>query len=115
MTVGDSPEQALQSMVMAEDAARIAFFAFQLARPLEIPDTRRWPRPRRYLTDYGYPLPDDLIDHGPPRNATACYVTSPTIDCWPSWRKPQPRQNFAEGGSESPHRLQATGTAAGGA
>jgi hypothetical protein len=32
-------------MVMAEDAARIAFFAFKLARPLEIPDTRRWPRP----------------------------------------------------------------------
>jgi L-ribulose-5-phosphate 4-epimerase len=52
-TVGPSPEAAVKTAVMVEDAARTVFFALQLGTPLEISTDEIDRAHRRYVEEYG--------------------------------------------------------------
>jgi L-ribulose-5-phosphate 4-epimerase len=52
-TVGPSPEAAVKTAVMVEDAARTVFFALQLGTPVEIPTDEIDRAHRRYVEEYG--------------------------------------------------------------
>ncbi len=52
-TIGASPEAAVKTAVMVEDAARTAFYAFQLGTPDEIPADEVARAHRRYVEEYG--------------------------------------------------------------
>ncbi len=52
-TIGKTPEAAVKSAVMVEDAARTVFYALQLGSPEEIPAEEVARAHRRYLEQYG--------------------------------------------------------------
>ncbi len=52
-TIGATPEAAVKTAVMVEDAARTAFYAFQLGTPDEIPADEVARAHRRYVEEYG--------------------------------------------------------------
>ncbi|OGO22945.1 MAG: L-ribulose-5-phosphate 4-epimerase [Chloroflexi bacterium RBG_16_51_16] len=52
-TIGVSPEAAVKTAVMVEDAARTAFYAFHLGTPDEIPADEVARAHRRYVEEYG--------------------------------------------------------------
>jgi len=52
-TIGTSPEAAVKTAVMVEDAARTAFYAFELGTPDEIPADEVARAHRRYVEEYG--------------------------------------------------------------
>ncbi|MBN1440118.1 MAG: L-ribulose-5-phosphate 4-epimerase [Anaerolineales bacterium] len=51
--IGKTPEAAVKAAVMAEDAARTAFYALQVGTPDEIPAEEIARAHRRYLEEYG--------------------------------------------------------------
>lgn len=52
-TIGKTPEAAVKSAVMVEDAARTVFYARQLGSPEEIPAEEVARAHRRYIEEYG--------------------------------------------------------------
>src|SRR5512136_2584043 len=52
-TIGPTPEAAVKSAIMVEDAARTLYYAYQLGTPDEIPAEEVARAHRRYVEEYG--------------------------------------------------------------